>query len=323
MSGKMKIWLLVAASLVVAGGLIFGGAMTMLKWDFSRLSTSKHETNTYAIGEAFQDISIVTDTADVVFEPSEDDGITVVCKEREKLKHTVCVENGTLEIKLSDTRKWYDHVGIHFGAPKITVSIPAGAYGALSVQVSTGAVSVPEEFQFESIEAVGSTGNISICADASDSVRAVTTTGNIRMEKVSAGEMVLAAATGSVTVADVTCEGDVKVNVSTEKTSLKDVVCANVVSNGSTGELKMENVIAGEKIYVERSTGDVRFRFCDAAEIFIKTGTGDVTGSLLTEKIFLTQTHTGSVDVPKTTTGGKCEVETSTGDIKLEILQKA
>ena len=55
------------------------------------------------------------------------------------------------------------------------------------------------------------------------------------------------------------------------------------------------------------------------AELFVETDTGDVRGSLLTEKTFIVQTDTGSVDVPETTTGGKCEITTDTGDIEIEI----
>ena len=49
------------------------------------------------------------------------------------------------------------------------------------------------------------------------------------------------------------------------------------------------------------------------------TCTGDVKGKLLTDKVFITETGTGHVDVPKTVTGGRCEVTTNTGDIELEI----
>lgn len=35
--------------------------------------------------------------------------------------------------------------------------------------------------------------------------------------------------------------------------------------------------------------------------------------------LVLTQTNTGSVDVPKTVEGGICEVTTNTGDINLEV----
>ena len=280
MSKKTKIWLLIAVSLVVVGGLIIGGAMTVLKWDFSLLSTAKLETNQFEITEAFQGISVLTNTADVEFVPSRDGKTTVVCKEWEKLKHSVRVEDGTLIIESVDTRKWYDHIGIHVGAAKVVVSMPAGEYGALSVKLSTGDVNISGDFGFER-------------------VRVGTSTGNIRVEKVTAGAL--------------------EFTVSTGKTEMQGVRCKNLVSKGNTGSLTMTDVIAEEAFSIERSTGNVRFDGCDAAEIYVKTGTGDVTGTLLTEKVFFAQTDTGKVDVPKTASGGKCEIETNTGDIKLKV----
>ncbi len=110
-----------------------------------------------------------------------------------------------------------------------------------------------------------------------------------------------------------------KVNVSTGKATLTDIRCKNVVSEGKTGDISLRNVIAVKTISVARSTGDVRFDHSDGGAIFVKTDTGDVTGSLLTDKVFLAQSSTGDVDVPKTTVGGKCEIKTGTGDIIITI----
>ena len=100
---------------------------------------------------------------------------------------------------------------------------------------------------------------------------------------------------------------------------MTDIECKNVISSGNTGDISLKNVNAAEKISIERSTGDVRFDGCDAAEIFVKTDTGDVAGTLLSDKVFIVETDTGSVDVPKTVTGGQCEITTSTGDINISI----
>jgi len=51
----------------------------------------------------------------------------------------------------------------------------------------------------------------------------------------------------------------------------------------------------------------------------METDTGDIRGSLLSSKVFLADSGTGKVDVPKTVTGGKCQVHTDTGDIKITI----
>ncbi len=276
-----KIWLIIATSLVLVGCIIFVGVMTMYKWDFRKLSTVRYETNNYEINEDYKNISIVTRTADVVLIPCESLKTSVVCYEQENLKHSVEVKEGTLVISVVDTRKWYEHIGINFCTSKITVYIPRGEYGTLSVKSSTG---------------------------------------NICVENMTADALGLYVSTGDISVSNVDCKDDVNISVSTGKTNLTNVVCKNVTSSGDTGDISLKNVIATEKFSINRSTGDIKFDRCDAAEISIKTDTGKVVGSLLSEKAFITETSTGKVSVPKTTAGGKCEITTSTGDIKIEVI---
>ncbi len=281
MSKGAKIWLIIAFSLVLLGCIIFGSVMTMFKWDFTKLSTVKYETNNYDINENYKDISIETDTADIVFMPTEGLKTSVACREQKNMKHSVAVKDDTLVIEVVDTRKWYEYIGINFGATEITVYIPQGEYGRLSVN--------------------GSTGNISV-------------------EHISADVLDLSVSTGRITVSDANCRGDVKINVSTGKTNLTDVKCKNLTSSGSTGDISLKNVIAAETFSIERSTGDIKLDGCDAAEIFIETNTGDVRGTLLSEKVFITDTDTGSIKVPNSVTGGRCEITTDTGNIKIDVI---
>ena len=51
----------------------------------------------------------------------------------------------------------------------------------------------------------------------------------------------------------------------------------------------------------------------------VKASTGDITGTIRTAKTFSAHASTGSVRVPDTTGQGRCEANTSTGDIKLSI----
>ena len=314
-----KIWLIIAITLILIGTAVIGGVMTVLQWDFKGLSTNKYVTNEYKVDEAYSNISVVTDTADVVLVPAEDGRTAVVCGERENAAHTVTVKDGTLTVELNDTRKWYDYIGINFSSPKVTVYLPTGEYGALSVQLSTGNVTVPDDFKFESVDIAASTGDVKHAASATGLVSIKTSTGHIRVEGVSAGALDLTASTGRVTASGVSCEGNMTLKVSTGKAYLSDVTCHDFTSSGNTGDILMRNTIAAGKISVERSTGDVELEGCDAAELWIKTSTGEVEGTLLSEKIFIVHTSTGDVEVPKGTGGGTCEVTTSTGDIEFEI----
>ena len=107
--------------------------------------------------------------------------------------------------------------------------------------------------------------------------------------------------------------------VSTGKTSLTDVQCKKLTTTGDTGDIALEKVIATENLTIKRTTGDVTFEHCDAEEISVITDTGKISGSLLTDKVFIAETNTGRINVPKTTSGGICEIKTDTGDIKITI----
>ena len=282
--------------------------------------SSNYKTNIHEVNEAFQNISIKTDTADIAFVLSDDEMCKVVCYEDQKNSHFVGVQNDTLTINLLNDKKWYDYVGINFANPKITVYLSQSKYLSLAIEESTGDIEISKDLEFKNIDISLSTGDVMCYASALEDIKITTSTGDINLESIRATSLNLCVSTGRVNILDVTCEKDITIKLSTGKSYLSDTVCRNLISHGSTGDISLKNVISKEKISIERSTGDVTFIDSDAAELFITTDTGDVEGSLLTNKVFIIRTDTGNIDVPKTITGGRCEITTDTGDIKISIL---
>ncbi len=313
------IWMIVATSLVLLGSILFTGVMFMLEWDFLKLSTTKYVTNEYTVAEDFKDIKISGGVEDITFLPAEDEKIKVVCYEEEKGKHKVEVVDGSLVIEKVSTKRWFEHIGINFGSPKITVYLPSGEYGDLYVKLSTGDLSLSPEHSFESVDVTATTGDVRCPSSASGALRIKLSTGDITINNISADSLELTVSTGEINVCQAKIAKDVNVKVSTGKTRLEGLTCRNFTSDGSTGSLTMQDVIATEKYDIERSTGSVTLETCDASEIFIKTDTGDVSGSLLTEKVFITETDTGSIKVPNSISGGRCEITTDTGDINITV----
>lgn len=319
MSKATKILLIVAASALLLGLVLFVGGMTMLKWDFLKLSIVKHEVNEHNITENFSDISIKANTADIVVKPTDADNASVICHERENQRHTVEVKNGVLSVEVVDNLKWYENIGIISSSPKIEIFLPVGDYGAFSAKLSTGDVNVSKDFVFASIDIETTTGDITNCASTPGALKISADTGDINVAQISASEVAMSVRTGDITVSGINSLGNVSVNVTTGRVKMTDVRCKNFASSGGTGDIILNNVIAAESFDIERTTGKVKLDSCDCGEGNIGTGTGDVAGSLLTSKIFIVNTKTGDVTVPKTLEGGKFEVNTTTGDIKITI----
>ncbi|MGN0557769.1 MAG: DUF4097 family beta strand repeat-containing protein [Acutalibacteraceae bacterium] len=294
-----KKWLGAAVILIIAGAVVLVGALAVIRFDFTKLSTQKLETNTYEFNEDFDNISVNAETAAATFVPSDNDVCKVECVEEESLKHSAKIQDGTLTISAVNNRKWCDYICMNFWSPKVTVYAPREAYTSLSVATVTGNIEIPDKFSFETVNAAGTTSDIACRAQVSKSVEVNTTT-------------------GSITLGSAQTE-TVKLSATTEKVIVNDVACNKLTAKSSTGHIQLKNVIAEGSINVQNTTGGVEFEGCDAADILVHTSTGDVKGTLLSEKIFITDTSTGRVSVPETTGGGKCEITTSTGNIDIGI----
>lgn len=321
MRTSVKVCIIVAASLMLLGALAFGVALALGGLNVVKFGGVEYVEREYLIDYEFENISIKDKTADIKILPTKDSKARVVCQESRWLGYTVSANaEDTLEIELVDSRKWYEHISLFsIGKSEITLYLPAGEYGKLTVLSSTSDVDISEEFSFEGIDISLSTGNVECYASAKGLLRIKAGTGDIHLEGASAGKVDLSVSTGRVSVASLECEGDVSLKVSTGKANLAGVDCKSFFSTGDTGDLAMKGVVAEELFRIERSTGDVSFDGCDASEIYVTTDTGNVLGSLLSDKVFIVDTDTGRVNVPKSITGGRCEIKTDTGDVKITV----
>lgn len=319
MSKTVKIWLITAAVLTALGLILFTGVMAAYDWDFTRLSTVAYVTNTYETKGEFDKISINVDTTEIEFVSTEDEDCNIVCFEAEKVRHSAAVQNGTLIIDTIDTRKWYDHICISLETPKMTVYLPQNEYASLFIETDTGDITIPKDFSFETVKIDGDTSDVDCFASVDNAIEVEMSTGSINVDTITAGQLNLAATTGDIKVNSVDVKDDIEIETDTGTVKMTDTSCTELFAKSDTGTITFKNITVNGGLSIESDTGDVRFEDSDAANISVRTSTGDVTGTLLSEKIFITETSTGRISVPKTTSGGKCEVTTSTGDIRIDV----
>ncbi|WP_316622339.1 DUF4097 family beta strand repeat-containing protein [Ruminococcus sp.] len=300
MSRTAKIWLIIAGICVILGPALIIGA-TAAAGGGNLFNAQKYETVTHEIGSTFDQIAVDTDITDVTIATANEKQCRVECSEPEKMKHTAEVENGTLVIRSSDSRQWYEHLfSFASHSPKVVIYLPQSAYASLQIDTHTGDVTIPSGFTFDTLTVNNNTGDVECSASVTKTLTVKEDTGDISLSCPNAGELDITASTGDIDVTSAKVKGTVSVK-------------------SSTGDITLTDTVAEKKFQIESSTGDVGFKGCDAADIKVKTSTGDVTGTLLSDKIFVTDTSTGDVKVPQTSSGGRCEISTSTGDILIQI----
>ncbi len=313
-------WIIAAVVLLVLGLVVCGAALGMLGFNFKNLGTVKYVTKTYDAPADFRNIRIDAYTEDIAFVLSDDGKCSVVCREEENDPTDVSVQGDTLTIGKKARHGWtFMNIGVVTETPSITVYLPGSEYAALTVDADTGDVEIPEDFSFESINVSLDTGDVRCLAPAEGDIAIETSTGHISVSDLTAAGMRLTTDTGRVELSKADIKGSLEIRVSTGRVTLEDVTCSDFTSDGDTGRLIMTNVVMPGSLRLERSTGNIELNGCDAGSIIIKTDTGDVSGTLLTEKVFITESDTGKIDVPHTVTGGTCEISTDTGNITIKM----
>lgn len=315
MNKLIKILLIVVIVLICVGLIIFAVAMIFKHTTADKI---EYENVEYEMLEYFDTIRIDTTAADIVFIASDDEKCRVVCYEPQCLKHSVSVMNKVLSVAATDDRKWYERLSLSFDTPKLTIYLPREEYDYLIIDEDVGNIELPSVFNFKNLRIKTNAGDVN-CGASSEQLKIELSSGNISLENITAQTIHASVTSGTITVSKATCDGDIWLDVNTGTTKLDNVRCKNLTSDGNTGGINLNDVIVAESLSVVRSTGSIKFENCDANEIFVKTSTGDVRGTLLSEKIFIAQTKTGKLDVPQSTIGGKCEVVTSTGNIEFKI----
>ena len=356
----MKKYLILAVIFIILGGLILTMTACSANWNFETFFGNSFEEKELDVKNSFDSVEIYTDTADITLIPSEDGKCRIVTNDRKKIEYTASSDNGVLKIKSVDKRKWYERI-FDFGTPTLTAYLPKTDFNSLVIDESTGNVSITNAFRFGNVDIRISTGEVTLENVNADSLSIKTSTGKMSLNeitcngdvnlKVSTGDsylrgiscknLISKGSTGDITIenltayenafverttakvgiTDSTVGGNLDIEVSTGKSNLSGIRCANLTSDGDTGYISLTDVIAEGKFDIERGTGDVNFNACDAAEIYVETDTGDVKGTFLSDKVYIVFTDTGKINVPKTVTGGRCEISTDTGNIKIEIEQ--
>ena len=297
MKKAKKTAIMVAAALIVIGLALSVGALCSVKFNLSALnarvnlrpnmgeessngSVAEYITQTHVVEEPFKNIHIAGVSSDVRFAPASDNQCSVVITDDQSVTYSVEVENDTLKVIRDNSSESGPYFGIFFGKMEVVVYLPKETYEALTVEMAGGDVKIPENFTFTEATVLNTSGDVSFAASAEKRVCVNTVSGDVRLEGVQAKQ---------------------------------------IEAKSISGELKLTDAVASGDIQLKTVSGDITLKESDADSLSIKTVSGDVFASLLSDKTVVAHTLSGDVDVPESNNGGKCEIDTTSGDICVTI----
>ena len=320
-------------------------------------------TNTFTPVGEFDRISVDIISANVRIHPTDTAECRVVTCDRAEMAYDVTVADGTLTITVTDTRNWYDDLFTAYRREStVTVYLPVDAYESLTVKTASGDIEVDGAFTFTK-DVIGSTasGSITVAASAEGRTYVKTSGGSIHLSG-NAGALTAYVGSGSVIADGITVLEETKLSSTSGRVELENATVGSLSAHVGSGNLKLEDLtvtdtltadtvsgdlhfirvtcvsltaetpsgrielidsVATGHISVKTTSGAIRLERADAETLYLKTGSGSVKGSLRTPKVFYADTTSGSVDVPKSTEGGLCEIKTVSGSIRITIADTA
>lgn len=295
-----KILIIVGILLVIIGSSISIISLANNNWDFSNLFTKvNYNTSTYNFEEEINGIVIESNTIDIEIVKIEEGTSKVEVFESEHQEHAVTMNQGVLSIYCNLEENWYNSIFM-VNKSKVTVYLLDKEYQSLLINQTTGDIKINSGLNI-------------------NNVRIETTTGDIQLYELESVDLSINLTTGNIYLKDFNSTGNITLNQTSGDAKLDNVACNNLTSVSTTGDINLKDVIVSENINIEKGTGDIEFYKIDASSLKLETTTGDIEGSLLSGKDFIVETTTGEKEYPRSSSGGKCEVKTTTGDIEITI----
>lgn len=261
----------------------------------------------------------------------------------------------TLTVYLPETE--YNTLNVTASSGNVTVA-PGFRFQVTSIGTASGDVGL-SELSTEYLYITSSSGDISLrsvqaeldmyletvsgyleAGDlAASDLTLASSSGDIVLENAAAERLGLSTVSGDITVTGGSFSGTSYFETSSGYVEIRDSACGeqmlkttsgdltlrNVQNDtlnvsSSSGCLKLWNVICKGDFLFQMVSGDITFSGADAACMDIMTSSGDVSGTLLTSKNFVTDTSSGYVEVPPSVeSAGTCSIQTVSGDIHIEI----
>lgn len=266
MKTSAKVLLIIGLLLMVAGGVVMAASWGLVGGDWYKFSITSSDVReeTVSVNENFTNISINSDSRNVILMPSEDGKCSVTAPQGSSIHTRIEVETnalkneGTLCIDVNNNSKWYEHFVVSTVAlegSKIIVRLPEREYRSLTVMNGSGSTNIPKDFSFEKAEISNASGSISFYASVSDTLTLTSASGSVRAGGMECEDLTVSAVSGSIQLENIKCRS-LEIETVSGSTELVNAVSDEISAEAVSGSITLENVKT-DSLEVETVSGSV------------------------------------------------------------------
>lgn len=305
---------------ILAGIAVSFSALAMIDFNFEKLYPAA-DLNTLEIKDSFKNISVRSEQCSIIIKPSEDN----ICKIEyiQSTELSAFVKEDTLHIENTDNKKWYEYIGVFQLQPELNIYLPPAEYDKLNANSQSGDINISKGFSFNDTTLYSSSGNLSCAASASNRIAIKTISGDIYAKDLEADNLRLESSSGNISLLSASLDAGAELNSVSGDIKASDVRCSLLTAGSTSGGIKLQDVQTQNNLNIVNVSGDIVLDKSDAAFLRLKTTSGDISGNLLSPKIFNAYSVSGEINVPPSSSiaSGECRINTVSGDIKIQITE--
>lgn len=213
------------------------------------------EKTVYTVNDAFRNIRVDAQCADIIFDLSENGQNCVVCTQSGNQDFTVTVENGTLLVKQKDRLKWYQQILFRSTSTDATLYLTKTQFDSLHMSLVSGDVEIPAPFRFTNVSILTTSGDVDFDAAVEEALSVEAISGDITIDGVEAKTITCKTVSGDIDLED--CDagivklsatsGDIDASLLTGKQfSVSSVTGDTEVPAGTDGGLCEASTVSGD-----------------------------------------------------------------------------
>lgn len=291
----------------------------------------------YDISDFFDDIFVSVINADIKVKASENGEYGVEFFGEEAEEPTVSVQNNTLSVISNEQSKSFFNKFMCSDAV-VTITLPERKFSELSLSSKNGDISVLPGLEFERAKCESVNGNIKIESQVRKKSKFKTMNGDATVKFLACEEITVVAVSGDITCSFLENSGSIDIKTVSGDIALTAVKAVSLQLKSTSGDILLSKAELSSELYADSVSGDISLKEIkadsinakttsgdisliksDASSLLFKSSSGDISGSLLSEKRFTAQSTGGDIRVPGSSGGGTCEARTISGDIKFTI----
>ncbi len=328
MKKSVKTALIVSATLILSGFLMLFAVLWSLSFDFSKLDYTaynnvEYKVSVYDVDYDFTDVYIDETSLDINFELTNEEKSYVRVMAQENIIHQVYVENEKLIIKRADNTSINSVWGINIATqtPSLTVYLPKKNFENLTIKTTSGDIFIYENkhFSFKNCEISANSGDVDVLGCVTDSLTVNNTSGKIDVGFCSIKNVTLSTNSGDVYLQKLSDSEDISVKTTSGDTYISLVTCDNLCAESNSGEQECLNTEVSGITEMHTTSGDITLEAFDSGELNLWSISGSIYGEFISNKNFITDSASGTINAPIGGTGGNCLVRTNSGDITLKL----